>query len=180
MGLHLFDQLSAAGPDQKTLIPRFDKSIDDRAPESHWGMMTGQPDVVLFEGWCILAKPQSEAALAQPMNALERERDADGIWRRYVNDSLAGPYQELFKRLDRLLLLKPPSFDQVRAWRELQETKLREKAPASTRLMSPDEIATFIMHYERVTRHLLAEMPARADWVLDIDATQHITGLRAR
>jgi len=27
----------------------------------------------------------------------------------------------------------------------------------------------FVMHYERLTRHILAEMPGRADIVLDLD-----------
>lgn len=180
MGLRLLDQLSTAGPAQTTLIPRFDKSIDDRAPQSAWASFTGRPDIVLFEGWCVGARPQPETELRQPINALERERDPQGIWRRYVNDCLAGAYQDLFKRIERLVLLKPPSFNQVQKWRELQEDKLRKKAPTGTHLMTPEEIAVFIMHYERVTRYILAEMPGRADFVLEIAANQAITALRSR
>jgi D-glycerate 3-kinase len=46
--------------------------------------------------------------------------------------------------------------------------------------MAPAEIATFIMHYERITRHLMNEMPARADWVLDIASDHTISELRSR
>ena len=180
MGMKVLDELALASHDHATLIPRFDKSVDDRAPQSQWSAFSGRADIVLFEGWCVAAKPQSGAALVQPINALERERDPNGTWRRYVNDCLAGPYQQLFSRIDLLVLLKPPSFDKVQEWRELQEEKLRKNAPKGTHLMSPAEIETFIMHYERITRHLLDEMPARADWVLDIASDHTISALRSR
>ena len=35
--------------------------------------------------------------------------------------------------------------------------------------MSDAELGRFIAHYERITRHLLEEMPGRADIVFDID-----------
>jgi D-glycerate 3-kinase len=180
MGLSVLNQLNTANADQTTLIPRFDKSSDDRAPLAQWSAFAGRPDIVIFEGWCVGAKPQPEAALVQPINTLERGRDAHGIWRRYVNDSLAGPYQRLFERIDLLILLMPPSFDKVFEWRALQEEKLRKNAPKGTHLMTPEEIAIFIMHYERITRHILDEMPARADYVLDIAADHKLSALRSR
>lgn len=180
MGLRLFDQLSTAGPTQVTLIPRFDKSIDDRAPQSQWTSFSGRPNIILFEGWCVGARPEPESELAEPINALERERDRQSIWRRYVNACLAGSYQDLFNRIDRLVLLRPPRFDQVQEWRALQEEKLGKKAPQGTHLMTPGEIAIFIMHYERVTRRITAEMPARAGWILEIAADQTISAFRSR
>jgi len=33
-------------------------------------------------------------------------------------------------------------------------------------------VARFISHYERITRHILEEMPARADVVVELDATR--------
>ncbi|MFZ1991315.1 MAG: kinase [Alphaproteobacteria bacterium] len=179
MGLRLLDELANARPNETTLIPRFDKSIDDRAPQSQWSAIIGRPNIVLFEGRCVGASPQSPAALAEPINALERERDAQGTWRRYVNECLAGAYQKLFARIDLLVMLKPPSFDQVLEWRTLQEQKLCEKAPKGTHLMTREEIAVFIMHYERVTRQILSDMPARADYVLEIAADHTITALRS-
>ena len=57
---------------------------------------------------CVGARPQSPADLQAPVNALERDLDPDGVWRRYANDALAGPYQTLFGRLDQLVLLAAP------------------------------------------------------------------------
>ncbi len=45
----------------------------------------------------------------------------------------------------------------------------REGGDAS-RVMDEAAIARFIAHYERVTRHILAEMPARADHLISLDA----------
>ncbi|MDO9245747.1 MAG: kinase, partial [Phenylobacterium sp.] len=38
------------------------------------------------------------------------------------------------------------------------------------RAMTDAQVADFIAHYERLTRHILAEMPARADMVVELDA----------
>jgi D-glycerate 3-kinase len=35
--------------------------------------------------------------------------------------------------------------------------------------MSDDAIAHFVRHYERLTRHIAAEMPGWADSVVDLD-----------
>ena len=59
---------------------------------------------------------RAEAALAAPVNALERERDPGGRWRRAVNGALAGAYAQLFAPLDRLVLLAAPGFEIVRTW----------------------------------------------------------------
>jgi len=38
--------------------------------------------------------------------------------------------------------------------------------------MNPAQIARFIAHYERLTRWILEEMPARADAVFPLDAAR--------
>ena len=91
----------------------------------------------------------------------------DGGWRRTVNRTLAGAYQALFARLDTLVLLAAPSFDVVQTWRTEQEHKLIARTGSG---MSDAEVAIFIQHYERLTRWILTEMPARADWVVRLDA----------
>jgi D-glycerate 3-kinase len=40
--------------------------------------------------------------------------------------------------------------------------------------MDRSALETFIMHYERLTRWMLKEMPPRADVVLPLTADQHI------
>src|SRR3546814_14002567 len=55
----------------------------------------GVVDLVLFEGWFLGTPAEPEAALAEPLNALERDEDPDGRWRRWCNDALARDYPPL-------------------------------------------------------------------------------------
>ncbi len=164
LGCAILDGLTQPGA---TPLPGFDKATDERLPRSAWGAAEGPLDVVILEGWCVGARPQPLDRLEPHINALEREQDAGRIWRSYVNRQLAEPYQALFARLDRLVLLQAPGFDVVRGWRTEQEAKLRARTGAG---MSDDEVARFVQHYERLTRWILEEMPARADWVIPLDA----------
>jgi len=161
------DQLRARG---KVSLPRFDKASDNRAPRAAWPTVASPVDVILLEGWCVGAVSQGRAALATPVNDLERDEDPDGVWRGYVNDQLDGPYQALFARLHDLVFLEAPSFEVVTGWRAEQEAKLRATGAGG---MSDAEIARFVAHYERLTRWILAEMPARADWVVTLDTERN-------
>ena len=158
------DQLRSKG---KVTLPRFDKSTDNRTPRGTWATIASPVDVILLEGWCVGALSQGRAALATPVNDLERDEDPQGVWRAYVNDQLDGPYQTLFGRLHDLILLEAPSFEVVAGWRAEQEAKLRAHGASG---MNPAQIAHFVAHYERLTRWILAEMPGRADWVVTLDA----------
>jgi D-glycerate 3-kinase len=166
LGLATFDALAKG---RAVRLPRFDKGADDRAPANEWPAAPFQCDLVLFEGWCVGAVPQAEGALAQPVNALERLEDGEGRWREAVNTALGGAYQTLFARLDILILLAAPDWETVGRWREEQEARLREKTPDAPQLMSEAEVTRFVAHYERLSRHILDEMPRRADLVLQLD-----------
>ncbi len=170
LGLALIEALRRPG---EANLPVFDKALDDRRPPAHWPRFEGPADVVLFEGWCVGARPQDATALAQPINDLERSRDPDGTWRRFVNQALAGPYQHLFGRIDLQVLLRAPGFAVVLDWRREQERKLRVRLAReggdASRTMSDEQIADFIAHYERLTRWILDEMPRRADVVIELD-----------
>ena len=148
---------------EAALMPRFDKGTDDRAPQAAWDRAPASTRLLIFEGWCTGAAPQEEAALAEPVNGLERNEDPDGRWRAYANNALAGEYRALFGRLDLLILLAAPGFETVYGWRCQQEQALHQRG--APQAMSDAAIARFIAHYERLTRHILAEMPARADMV---------------
>lgn len=141
-------------------LPRFDKARDDRMPEAQWQRLSEPLDVLLFEGWCMGARPQAEEDLAVPVNALEADEDAAGIWRRRVNAALDGPYRALFEAPDCMIMLAAPGFEVVLGWRQLQEAKLRERTGGG---ISEAQVERFVMHYERITRHLLADLPPRAD-----------------
>jgi D-glycerate 3-kinase len=170
LGIQTLTSLAKSGV---VAIPSFDKSRDDRHPPEQWPTLHAPVRVIILEGWCVGAIPQKDSSLAIPVNELEREADADGAWRRYVNSSLAGSYQELFNRIDLLILLKAPSFDVVYEWRLEQEHKLRQQVLMAggdlLRVMSDADVQRFISHYERLTRHILEEMPSRADVVADLD-----------
>lgn len=153
--------------DPITPLPAFDKATDERRPKTAWRRFEGPADVVIFEGWCVGARPEPAERLAKPVNGLERDRDPTRGWRGYVNQQLAGPYQALFGRFDRLVLLQAPGWEVVRGWRAEQEAKLRARTGAG---MTDPEIGRFVQHYERLTRWILEEMPERADWVVPLTA----------
>src|SRR6185312_9413031 len=159
LGQRLLTSLRAPG---MTAIPRFDKARDARTDPAQWERFDGPADVVLFEGWCVGARPQPAEALVEPINALERNSDPHGIWRRYVNEMLEGPYRHLFDRIAFQIFLAAPSFAVVAGWRKEQEVKLREKG-GGAHVLNDEEIDRFVQFYERLTRFMLAEMPGRAD-----------------
>ena len=167
LGLSLIEDFRA-GRDLD--LPRFDKSVDDRSPERE--TVKGPLQVLLFEGWCLGAVPQDEAALAEPVNDLEATEDPDLAWRRYVNEALDGAYKTLFEQLDMLVMLKVPDFAAVRRNRALQEDKLRARNPAARGLMDEAALTRFLDQDERLTLHMFEEMPARADLVIEIDREQ--------
>jgi D-glycerate 3-kinase len=148
-------------------LPRFDKAKDERCPAAEWPPWEGRCDVVIFEGWCVGARPQRADELGAPVNGLERLEDPTGDWRWYVNRELGGRYQALFAELDLLVMLRPPDFDRVYLWREEQEARLRAAA-AGPEVMSPTAVRRFVMHFERLTRFMWEEMPGRADAVVHL------------
>ena len=44
---------------RKIKLPKFDKSIDDRLNKKYWFNIKKRPEIVILEGWCVGAKPQS-------------------------------------------------------------------------------------------------------------------------
>ncbi|HEV8444730.1 MAG TPA: hypothetical protein VGQ27_14690 [Steroidobacteraceae bacterium] len=171
LGLRTLAALAAPG---HVLLPRFDKACDDREPEYCWVAVEAPVDLILFEGWCVGARPQEPEELPAPVNSLEADEDADGRWRRYVNDALSRDYQDLFAPIDFLVLLAAPSFEVVVRWRNEQEQQLRAARPGAPGIMTDAAIERFVQHYERLTRHILAEMPARADLVLRLNENRSV------
>jgi len=188
LGQQVLHRLRSAAPEDATPIPAFDKSRDDRVPREKWPVFEGRAEVILLEGWCLDARPEKDSALTEPMNPLEASEDPDGVWRSHVNDQLKGEYRQFFDEIDCLVMLKAPSMECVLEWRRLQEHKLAKKirnAPEKgapnggaqeLRIMTDEEVGRFVMHYERVTRSCLAEMPSRADVLINV-AEDHSLGL---
>ncbi len=143
--------LRKAGPDDETPLPRFDKTRDDRAQEDRWPRFKGRPEAILFDGWCLGALPDELGSA--PLNPLEAEEDSDGRWRGLVREDLGGRYQQFFDLFDEIVFLQAPNFDIVRQWRGEQEEQMLGRAITSEERA---KLERFIMHYERVTRSMLA------------------------
>jgi D-glycerate 3-kinase len=160
--------------------PRFDKSIDDRAGPP-WPDVRGPLDLIVLEGWCVGTPAEDDEALAAPANDLERQRDPDGHWRRWVNDCLRTDYAALWDRLDALVYLKAPDFDAIFRWRLEQERKLAAaKGSTASGIMNDDEVREFISYYERLTRHALETLPGTADVVFELDGDHRVRSARYR
>ncbi len=176
------DALLDASRTEPFAVPLFDKATDDRAPREQWPVVEEVPDIVVLEGWCVGCPPQAPDAMRDPVNELEANEDADGAWRAYVNEQLAGAYRALFARIDYLLLLAAPDFDCVLRWRGQQEQQLLEERRASKTevdparaLVSSKALHRFVSHFERLTRHQLATLPALAAGVIAINADHRFT-----
>jgi len=164
------EQLRNLQDGEAMALPRFDKAQDDRAGEETWPSITGPVGLIILEGWCVGSRPQSDKALRQALNSLEENEDASGEWRRYVNEQLAGVYQDLFNQLDALVFLQAPDLDAVYRWRLEQELKLAATSNNDgIGIMDSDELAHFIQHYERLTLENLARLPERADVVMELN-----------
>jgi len=179
LGLSLLSAMKAATPDTIVDIPGFDKAHDDRRPVSDWKIHRGSVDVIVIEGWCVGAQPASLAG--DPINRLEKEQDADGRWRAFIEQHLLD-YQRLFSQFDLLVMLNAPSIESIVEWRTLQETKLQARAAGEVAagVMSDDELRWFIMHYERLTRIMLETLPERADVLFELAADHRIVNARYR
>lgn len=169
------EALARASPARPARLPRFDKGRDTRLPPSRWRRVAKPPRLVVLEGWCVGLPPQAAAALRRPVNALERSEDRDGRWRAYVNAQLAGPCARAWRRLDRLVLLRAPGADVVARWRDEQEHALRDRG--ARHAMDRATLHRFLMHTERLSRHALRVLPARADLCLRLDARRVVRGI---
>lgn len=159
-------------------IPRFDKAVDDRKPESEWETVSTPVDVVILEGWCISIPPQDANELSPAINELESKEDPDLSWRNYVNDSLTRDYLSLYAMIDYCIFLESPSFSTVYEWRLLQEEKLKAATSASKKnqkIMSPKDIERFIQHFERLTNHGYKTLPEIVDVIFKLNKDHRIS-----
>ena len=153
---------------KKILLPRFDKSKDDRFPKKKWQVVKEKPDIVIFEGWCVGVTPQKKKDLLAPINELEKDKDQKRIWRNQVNEELKKDYRKIFKMINKTIFLKVPSFKHVLRWRLLQEKKLRAISKGK-KIMTDTEVKNFIMFYQRLTMHMLKYFGNKANIVIKID-----------
>ncbi|HIF91807.1 MAG: hypothetical protein ABGX04_03915 [Myxococcales bacterium] len=163
------DAMRALRQDEAVLLPVFDKGLDDRKMKR---LVRGPFDLVLLEGWCVGAVPESESGLDPAMNSLEEEEDQDGVWRRYVNAQLAGIYGEVGQMLDYLIFLRVPDLVAVRRWRLEQEM---ERTPKQRH--DREAIDRFVQYFERTTRSMDQTVPGRADLVVGLSSDHSVFGV---
>ena len=150
------------------LIPRFDKSTDDRFIKSKWTKVTKAPNIIIFEGWCIGASKQKDYLLKKPINLIERKYDKNVKWRKKVNNQLKKDYKKLFNKIDKIVYLKAPSFNHIFQWRLNQEQKLKLTSK-NKKTMSKSKVREFIMFYERITKQMMKDFNKISDLTIFLD-----------
>ena len=157
-------------------LPKFNKANDDRYKKKHWYKLKSRPDVVIFEGWCVGAKPQSLRLLKKPINALEKAYDKSLKWRRFVNLQLKTNYKKLYSQLDSLLYLKVKNFNLLKKWRIKQEEKLwlKAKSRKNLKIMNKKEVINFMQTYQRITEQMFKDAPKYSSIIMILNKNHQI------
>ena len=157
-------------------LPIFNKAIDDRFSKKHWYDLKKKPDVIIFEGWCVGAKSEKNNTLKKTINSMEKTKDQKQIWRKYVNDQLKSKYKKLYSHLDCLIYLKAKDFSLLQKWRLKQERKLwvKSKKNLNTKIMSKDNVLTFMQTYQRVTQNMFKYTPKYASVIINLNSNHQI------
>ena len=157
-------------------LPKFNKAIDERYNKKLWHSLKKRPDVIIFEGWCVGAKPEKNSTLKKSVNSLEKLKDKKLTWRRYVNKQLKTNYKQLYDQLNCLLYIKSNNFSLLRKWRIKQEKKLMLKKKRSNKfkIMSDQEVINFMQTYLRVTQSMFKYVPKYASIILNLNSNHQI------
>ena len=157
-------------------LPKFNKANDDRYKKKHWYKLKSRPDVVIFEGWCVGAKPQSLRLLKKPINVLEKAYDKNLKWRRFVNLQLKTNYKKLYSQLDSLLYLKVKNFNLLKKWRIKQEEKLwlKAKSRKNLKIMNKKEVINFMQTYQRITEQMFKDAPKYSSIIMNLNKNHQI------
>ena len=158
------------------LIPKFDKSIDDRSNKKFWHKIKKKPDVLILEGWCVGAKPEKGNTLNRPINKLEKNLDNKKKWRLFVNNQLKNKYSKLFNQIHSLLYLKAKNFNVLKRWRVKQEKKLKlkNKTKKNNKIMNNLEVLNFMMTYQRITQNMFKITPKHSSIIIDLNDRHQI------
>ena len=157
-------------------LPKFNKAADDRFKKELWYSINKRPDVIIFEGWCIGARPQKNYQLKKHINSVEKLNDQNLIWRKYVNYQLKKNYRKLFNQLNCLLYLKAKNFNLLQKWRLKQERKLLtfSREYKNLKIMNKKEVINFMKTYERITKNMFKDAPKYASIILNLNSNHQI------
>jgi D-glycerate 3-kinase len=77
------------------------------------------------------------------------------------------------------VFLAAPTFEAVSEYRREQEHKLkRARGPSAG--MTEAQLERFIRHYERITRHMLRDLPSHADVVVRLGEQRQVRAVVER
>ena len=107
---------------------------------------------------------------------MEKTKDQKQIWRKYVNDQLKSKYKKLYSQLNCLIYLKAKDFSLLQKWRLKQERKLwvKSKKNLNTKIMSKDNVLTFMQTYQRVTQNMFKYTPKYASVIINLNSNHQI------
>jgi D-glycerate 3-kinase len=161
---------------KKLRLPTFNKAIDDRFNKKKWYKLNQKPDVIIFEGWCVGAKPETNNTLKKTINSMEKVKDQKKIWRKYVNQQLKSKYKKLYSQLNCLIYLKAINFSLLQKWRLKQERKLllKNKKNSKLKIMSKEDVLSFMQTYQRITQNMFRNMPKYASIILNLNSNHQI------
>ena len=163
------------------ILPKFDKAIDDRFTKKNWYKVNSRPDVIIFEGWCVGARPESLKTLKKSVNMMEKYDDNKLIWRKHVNDQLKKGYKKLYSKLDCLLFLRAENFSLLQKWRVIQEKKLKLKnknKKTKQKIMTKKEVLNFMQTYQRITQNMFKYAPKYASIVIKLNSNHQINSVK--
>ena len=155
-------------------LPKFNKAIDDRFNKKRWYDLKKRPDVIIFEGWCVGAKSEKNTTLKKIINPMEKAKDHKQIWRKYVNQQLKAKYKSLYSQLNCLIYLKAKNFNLLQRWRLKQERKLWVKSKVKSKIMSREDVLSFMQTYQRITQNMFRYMPKYASIILTLNSNHQI------
>ena len=161
-------------------LPNFNKAIDDRFAKKHWYNIKKRPDVIIFEGWCVGAKPEKNATLNKAINSMEKKKDQKKIWRKYVNQQLKLKYKDLYSQLNCLIYLKAKNFSLLQKWRLKQENKLwlKSKKSSKHKIMNKEDVISFMQTYQRITENMFKKMTKHASILVNLGSDHQIKSIR--
>ena len=161
-------------------LPNFNKAIDDRFAKKYWYNIKIRPDVIIFEGWCVGAKPEKNATLNKAINSMEKKKDQKKIWRKYVNQQLKLKYKDLYSQLNCLIYLKAKNFSLLQKWRLKQENKLwlKSKKSSKHKIMNKEDVISFMQTYQRITENMFRKMTKHASILVNLGSDHQIKSIR--
>ena len=157
-------------------VPSFNKAVDDRSSKKNWQKIKERPDIIIFEGWCMGAKPVPVKSLKKSINSMEKVKDPKLVWRKYVNQQLKSKYKNLYSQLNCLIYLKAKNFSLLQKWRLKQEHKLKLKnmKKSKNKIMNKEDIFNFMQTYQRITENMFKTMPKFASIVMHLNSYHQI------